>query len=436
MAMANVLPARRGALLAQRNLQRTLTTLSSSLKMAPLEKEELDFAWQDLGDGGIITAERLQSFMLEVADEDITQQEANDLLDYMNADGTYGVGREDFNYFMSTGSLKDTEVKSFMWAPRQKYRKEHAYKVSEAESSHESTAAPARHVHHSDEVEVKTTDTPAETDERTSKRGSVHQTPRAANKASQSSKQGMHAVAEDQAQEHPHTTGPRPKLQKQRSRHSTADHIHTADQHQISGTDSHRTSGRSKRHHADAPAEAALVQETDQASKANTVKKSTSKANFHDKKVLAKIETALEHYEEASWDRFLQDEMEFERKMFKQFAKEEEVMTWSEYHKLNEKWHKRAAWRFPTRTVSPNDTIATLEYFTSKEHSRVMSAPPGFNRRNSDRGSSIAATVASSPRMHANFLKMSYKMWDNVLRGSYRPTDHVAQELRRPFSPR
>jgi len=90
-----------------------------------LNEEEVTFCWLSLVDKGQLSAQKLQQFMLEVCGERLSNMQARDLLNYMDANGDGIVGREDFRNFVSVGRMEDTDPKDFMWTPKRKYREEH-----------------------------------------------------------------------------------------------------------------------------------------------------------------------------------------------------------------------------------------------------------------------------------------------------------------------
>jgi hypothetical protein len=85
--------------------------------------------WKGLVDEGKLSITKLQTFMETVAGVELTTIQAKDLLGYMDANGDGRVGMEDFKNFLSIGRLMDTDVKSFMWEPKAKFRQENPQHV-------------------------------------------------------------------------------------------------------------------------------------------------------------------------------------------------------------------------------------------------------------------------------------------------------------------
>lgn len=90
-----------------------------------LSEEEVHFGWRSLAENGKIGTIKLRQFMWDVCGTKLSIVQAKDLLNYMDADGNGSVGREDFEFFMQTGRLSQTDSATFMWKPKSKFRAEH-----------------------------------------------------------------------------------------------------------------------------------------------------------------------------------------------------------------------------------------------------------------------------------------------------------------------
>mmetsp|Transcript_49457 Transcript_49457/g.87081 ORF Transcript_49457/g.87081 Transcript_49457/m.87081 type:complete len:363 (-) Transcript_49457:101-1189(-) len=101
------------------------SSVKATPEFEPLTEEEILFCWKGLVDEGKMSIPKLQKFMLQVCNVNLSTVQARDMIQYMDANGDGRVGLEDFKNFMSIGRLADTDAKNFMWTPKAQFRQEH-----------------------------------------------------------------------------------------------------------------------------------------------------------------------------------------------------------------------------------------------------------------------------------------------------------------------
>merc|ERR1712124_143860 len=137
---------------------------------------------------------------------------------------------------------------------------------------------------------------------------------------------------------------------------------------------------------------------------------SGAKPRGYDPRMLAKIEGALEKYEQETWSKLLREEEEFLKGLFRQFDKtgKGEELDAMQYHQMLAKWFPLASWCSSGKFRAP-DTLAVIKYLKEKKHGPQPKAQEKDKAEEKDK-----KEEASSPRL-------PYDLWLDVVNGKYRP---------------
>lgn len=313
----------------------------------PLSEEEMLFCWRTLVDEGRLSAPKLMQFMSEVGGVKLSAVQAKDLLNYMDADSDGNVGKSDFKYFMSIGRLEDTDAKSFMWAPKAKYQEEHG-----RSAGHGATDSKEAN---DDGNCAGVSESPAGDKQRSSTVNEI--TSQQPTKPSR----GRVATSKENAKDEGTWAEPSSK-------------------------------GAAARSSLQAAGSSQPPRERDPP----------------DPKFLAKIATTLEKYEKETYEKYLQEEKDFEKRLFKSFCSEgSDELDVVAYHNMLKKWFPLASWCTPGDLRS-GDSIAALQSILAQD--RKTKAPEG-------------AVLDDIDEAEA---RMSFELWLDVVNGKYRPEDHIS----------
>jgi len=309
-----------------------------------LSEEEVLFCWRTLVDEGRLSAPKLMQFMNEVGGVKLSMVQAKDLLNYMDADSDGNVGKSDFKYFMSVGRLEDTTAKEFMWTPKAKYQEEHGKSGAHAPGDPKDGAEDANFAGFAESA--------------------------AADKRS--------SVVSEALQ--PSAT---PGKSAARGGRGKTDSSH--------GGEAWAEPSSKGGHTARSSLQASS---SDQARDRQPP----------DPKFLAKIATTLENYEKATYEKYLKEEKDFERRLFQEFCGEGgDELDVVAYHNMLKKWFPLASWCTPGDLRS-GDSIAALQSILAQE--RKAKAPEG------------TCAIEDIDEAEA---KMSFELWLDVVNGKYRP---------------
>jgi len=361
-----------------------------------LTEDEVAFCWRSVAEQGQLSAARLQEFMQEICGEKLSLVQAKDLLNYMDANGDGRVGMEDFRNFMSIGRLADTDPKSFMWKPKAKYREEQ----QACDSHRQSEMLNARAAPSILEVGRRFSLASLAADSIDEER----EEPRSGARALPHTLQDLNPPTPPSALE-----APCPKTPSSFGSHG------------VQATQSPRGSirpGRNSRrptqlaHKWGTPSEPDTQLRPEPPRTEPEVRRPRPPKADPDPKLLAKIEAALEKYEQASWQRLLREESATKRRLFAQFAAEADSweLSASEFHRMLTKWQHLARWSLPGQ-LRVGDSLAALEYFLQRER----------NSRGTEPGSPVAAVATDEPAVEA---KLPFHVWLDILAGKYRPEEH------------
>lgn len=372
-----------------------------------LTEEEVTFCWRGLADQGQLTVGRLQKFFLDVCGEQLSAVQAKDLLGYMDANGDGRVGMEDFRNFVSTGQLADTDIKSFMWTPKAKYREEHgldkAGAVHEVVASDAGLQATMNLFTHARRHTMESQLPQPEPFPLLPGAGPTQEVDVVAADAVLSPRPHARPLPHTQPTLGPPTPGPPSTPQTPATPSTPAAHKR--------GRSKTRTSFLAHRKSLDSNSglEELVKQEVD---------KPRPPVPPVDPKVFAKIDAALEKYEQASWERFLREEDNFKRKLFMQFGSSEEAneLTVAEFHKMLMRWHRLARWCMPA-DLRPGDSLAALEYVLRRDReSRGEAAAGGSGAAAAGGGGGGAGPTSEA--------KLPYRLWLELISGKHRPEEH------------
>jgi hypothetical protein len=135
------------------------------------------------------------------------------------------------------------------------------------------------------------------------------------------------------------------------------------------------------------------------------------RAGGYDPRMLAKIETALEKYEQDTWQKLLKEEEEFLKGLFKQFDKtgKGEELDAMAYHQMLAKWFPLASWCSSGKFRAP-DTLAVIKYLKEKKDGPTKKAPEEKDK-----------AEGGEKKEDAEIPSLSYGLWLDVVNGKYRP---------------
>lgn len=359
------------------HMQKTPTMKSQAATVEVLNDDEFHFLWKTLVEGGALTAGKLQTFMQTVAGVNLSAVQARDLLQYMDANGDGRVGQEDFKYFMSVGCLADTDVKLFMWEPKRKFREENPlFRELAGNPGVGDEAAGAR-----DSIDLG-------------------QNPRRSLESAETPEDGQMSrqVSGDRHMAVVAPSQPQAKKRPQPSRMST----------DVWGPKSHEAVNAS----------AGIQRKLKPPSMTPEVER--------------KIEQALLKYEQRCWERFLEEERNFKRRIFEQFAgKGNGELNPTDYHRMLTKWMPLAN-SGKLSSIKPADSLAALEFvqrrdledrgIVPKQIPESADAADGATNEATQSGdkASTAAVDGADPAE----AKLSFALWLDVVNGKHKPEEH------------
>lgn len=402
-----------------------------------LSEEEMLFLWKGLVDHGQLHLEKLQMFMKEVAGVNMSEMQARDLLEYMDANGDGRVGMEDFNNFLSIGHISETTAHDFMWEPKKKYRQEHPnYKLARS-VRHDADGSTAEHPgvdgHHHNYDEHHKPDQHRHHGPRGSiyaqhhdhhgpdhhghfdnHHGPHHDNHHGARHDHHDHDHHDHRRSRSPGDEHDHHRDPtRPQQeapQKRRPAPHHGRHSATHDPQDFGNRYEQPHTHREYGSHANPAA----------ATPSQPKKNAGPKAPALTPEMEKKMEQAILKYEQKCWDEFILVEHKFKRQLFERFAGPDgDELTPTDYHKMLLKWMPLASWCAPCG-LKPADSLAALEYVQRKD----LEERGLLHRRPSTTDGGIPVgdgTVELPPPPEP---RMPYGVWLDVLNGKHRPEEH------------
>jgi len=383
---------------------------TAMLEFEPLTEDELAFCWKALVDESKLSVPKLQKFMQDVCGTKLSNVQAKDLLDYMDANGDDRVGMEDFKNFMSVGRLVDTDPKSFMWAPKAKYRAEHGI---------------GRHGQLDQHFGLREDDQPFSA-------GCAGL--QAAGTMLKSSTAGLETCSNDNT----HGAEASDIWTSGTSTHSTL-------MHPRKPTTEKKGKGHPRPGTTHTPQQLEHAEDSPDAGVASQQHDKARRRRQSDPQTLSKIEHALARYEQNTWDKLLKEEAEFKRSLFDQFSGGKDELDVTEYHRMLMRWFPLASWCVPGG-LRAGDSLAALEYVMRREREQRLGKAAAVHISGGSSGAADEAgaeggggggeaVIVGGARVPGASLqqpppeaKMTYNLWLDVLNGKYRPDEHVTKD--------